>query len=394
MAYAKWLPILLGFLTAIGPLTTDMYLPAFPAIEAGLHTPMGSAQITLAAWFVGLAVGQMTQGVLADRFGRRLPLIIGTIIYVVANTGCALAPSLFWLSAFRFVAAVGGSASMVIPRAIVRDLAEGHAAARMMSRLILVMGAAPILAPSLGSLVLGLAGWQVIFWVLTVYGALSCALVCLLLPDTLPPERRVRLDVAEMASRSVQILRDRGFLMHVLMGGAGMFAMFGFIGGAPGAFIDGYHLGPSLFAAVFGMCAACFIVISQFNPMALARFGTDRVLFVSVRVFFGAAVTLGLLTLLPPLFGVQAPWWLLVPCVMTCMGCQGFNMPNAAVGALARHAAHAGTASALMGMMQFGLAATSGVFVGAMADGTMRPVALVMICGSAGAVLAERFRRR
>lgn len=393
MAYPKWLPILLGFLTAIGPLSTDMYLPAFPAIEVGLGVPMGSAQITLATWFVGLAVGQMTQGVLADRFGRRLPLIIGTVIYVIANTGCALAPNLGWLATFRFVAALGGSASMVIPRAVVRDLTEGHAAARLMSRLILVMGAAPILAPSFGSLILGFAGWQVIFWVFTFYGTASCLLVWFLLPDTLPPNRRVRLNVPDMATRYVQILRDRSFFMHVLMGGSGMFAMFGFIGGAPGAFIDGYHLGTAQFAAIFGLCASCFIIVSQFNPMVLARFGTDRVLKMSVRVFFAAACTLGSLTILLPLTGYHAPWWMLIPCVMTCMGSQGFNMPNAAVGALARHAAHAGTASALMGMMQFGLAATSGVFVGILADGTMRPVALVMIIGSGGALLAERFRR-
>src|SRR6195952_2751645 len=172
MAYPVWLPVLLGFLTAVGPLSTDMYLPAFPAIEASLGGQPGMAQITLATWFAGLAVGQITQGSLSDRYGRRGPLIFGTLVYSLANAGCALAPDIWTLSILRFIAAFGGSASMVIPRAIVRDLADGHAAARLMSRLMLVMGAAPILAPTLGGLVLGFASWHAIFWLTFAYGGL------------------------------------------------------------------------------------------------------------------------------------------------------------------------------------------------------------------------------
>ena len=143
-AYPTWLPLLLGFLGATGPLSTDMYLPAFPAIEAEYHLALGSAQITLAAWFLGLAIGQITQGALADRFGRRLPLTISTALYTLANIGCALAPDIHTLTWMRLISAIAGSASMVIPTAIVRDLASGHAAAKMTSKLILVRGVAPI----------------------------------------------------------------------------------------------------------------------------------------------------------------------------------------------------------------------------------------------------------
>ena len=141
------LPLLLGFLTAIGPASTDMYLPAFPAIEAGLHAPAGAAQYTLAAWFAGLAIGQITLGTLADRFGRRRPLIVASALYTATCAACALSPSILALSGWRVLAAFAASAGMVIPRAMVRDLADGHAAAAMLSRLMLVMGAAPILAP-------------------------------------------------------------------------------------------------------------------------------------------------------------------------------------------------------------------------------------------------------
>ncbi len=389
MKYPSWLPILLGFLTAIGPISTDMYLPAFPAIESSMGLEIGSAQVTLATWFLGLAVGQVTQGSLADRFGRRAPLIFGTAVYALANVGCAVSPDLFTLSAFRFLAAVGGSASMVIPRAIVRDLTEGHAAARLMSRLILVMGAAPILAPSLGGLLLQVASWPMIFWVGAVYGAICCVLVWSFLPDTLAAEKRTRLGIGRTLLRFGEIGRERSFVTHALMGGMGMFGMFAYIGGSPQVLIDGFHLSPSLYAVVFSACAANFILFSQLNPYLLQRYGADRVLRMAVRLFLAAALVLAVVAFL------QVPvWWAIIPPVMMCLGCQGVNMPNAAVGALQRHAAHAGSASALMGTIQFCLAAVSGLLVGALADGSARPLAGLMVIGATGAVVADIYRRR
>ncbi|WP_158928547.1 MFS transporter, partial [Acidisphaera sp. S103] len=146
-AHPTWLPSLLGLFIAVGPAATDMYLPAFPAVEASFGTEPGTAQLTLATWFAGLAVGQITQGTLSDRFGRRIPLMAGFLVFTLATLGCALAPSLTTLAVFRAIAAFGASAGMVIARAVVRDLSEGQAAAIMMSRLVLVMGVAPVLAP-------------------------------------------------------------------------------------------------------------------------------------------------------------------------------------------------------------------------------------------------------
>src|SRR3954464_6684426 len=205
----RWLPLLLGFLTAIGPVSTDMYLPAFPAIEADLGTGWGGAQVTLAAWFVGLAVGQLVQGTLADRLGRRRPLVLGTALYTLASIGCALASDMVTLSAWRCAAAFGGAASAVIPRAMVRDLADGLEAARLMSRLMLVMGAAPILAPTLGGLLLGAGGWRAIFWASAAYGLTSCLLAASLLPETLPPVRRVRRAPAALLGDFPRIARER-----------------------------------------------------------------------------------------------------------------------------------------------------------------------------------------
>ena len=388
MKYPSWLPILLGFLTAIGPLSTDMYLPAFPAIEQALGLQIGSVQLTLATWFLGLAVGQITQGTLSDRFGRRGPLLFGILLYTVSNAGCALAPDLTTLSILRFFSAIGGSASMVIPRAVVRDLSEGIAAARMMSKLILVMGAAPILAPSLGSLVLGLFGWHAIFWICSIYGGVCGVLVWFFLPETLPRDKQVRLGVASTITRYGEIISEKTFLTNALMGGFGSFGMFAFISGSPGILIDTFHISPTLYAVVFSSCAFNFIVFSQVNPRILPRFGADRVLRAAVRTFWCASATLVVIAFL------QLPvWWVLIPPIMLCMGCQGFNQPNSTVGALQRHAAHAGMASALMGTMQFVMGGVAALLVGVLSDGTARGLSLVMLTGATGAVTADIFRR-
>ena len=386
-AYPTWLPILLGVLTAVGPLSTDMYLPAFPAIEASLGGRPGTAQVTLAAWFAGLALGQITQGSLSDRYGRRGPLILGTLVYALANAGCALAPDLLTLSALRFVSAFGGSASMVIPRAIVRDLSDGHAAARLMSRLMLVMGVAPILAPTLGGLVLGVAPWHAIFWLTAIYGGVCCLLVWRLLPDTLAPERRIGLGLASLAGRYAGVLRDRVFLAYAIMGGCGMFGMFAYIGGSSPVLIEHYGFTPLMYGMVFGCSAGMFILSSQVNPGLILRFGPAQVIRAGVSVYLLATCAMLALAVLH----VGGAAGIVVPAVFA-MGSMGLIMPNAAVGALSRHAAQAGSASAMMGTLQFCLAAASGVLVGALTDGTARPLAALMVLGAVGTVAADRLR--
>ena len=387
MPFPSWLPALLGLLAAVGPISTDMYLPAFPAIEAALGGRPGTAQVTLATWFLGLAIGQITQGTLSDRFGRRAPLIAGTALYTLASIGCAVAPDLATLAAMRFLAAVGGSASMVIPRAIVRDLSDGHAAARMMSQLMLVMGVAPILAPTLGGFVLATLGWQAIFWLVALYGAICGVVVWRILPETLAPVRRVRLSVVEQIARYRAIIVERSFLSHAAIGGFALFGLFAYLGGAPGVFIDRFHLTPALFGMLFGGCAAGFIGASQINPHAIRRFGAGRVIRVAVGVYVVATAGMSVVALA----GI-GPWWTIAAPVLVSMMSMGFVLPNATVGALSRHAGHAGSASALMGTMQFCLGAVSGLLVGVLADGSARPMALLMLLGAACALVADAFR--
>lgn len=383
----RWLPLLLGYLTALGPLATDMYLPAFPAIEAALGTGPGTAQVTLAAWFAGLAVGQLVQGTLADRFGRRAPLLAGTALFTLASLGCALAPDMTSLTLFRCLQALGGSASMVIPRAVVRDLADGIAAARLMARLMLVMGAAPILAPSLGGLLLAFGDWRLIFWVLVLYGLSSVLLVRRALPETLPPPRRVALAPGELLARYAAIARERAFLTHALMGGGTMFALFSFIAAGPPVFIGHFGVSPQGFAALFGLGAASFIAGSQATPPLAVRFGPHRVMRAANRA--GLACLALLVAAAATGAGGMAA---IVALIAATMACGGFVMPNASVGALSRHPAHAGSASALMGTLQFALAALAGALAGLLGDGTPLPMALLMLAGVLGAALADRFR--
>jgi DHA1 family bicyclomycin/chloramphenicol resistance-like MFS transporter len=382
------LALVLGILTAVGPLSIDMYLPAFPAIAAEFGGA-GTAETTLAAFFVGLAVGQLTQGPLADRFGRRRPLLAGGAVYVVASVGCALAPGATSFSLFRALAAFGGSAGMVIPRAIVRDVAEGAAAARLMSRLILVMGAAPILAPSLGGLVLQVADWRAIFWVLAAYGVACLALTRFALPETLPPERRVRRNLLGIAGAYAAAASDRTFLAPALASAAGVGAMFAYIAGSPVAFMGVHGLSPATYAVIFGANAACYVGAAQLNAWLLKRHPPSVLLAI-------AATLLGLASLVlafTAFTGAGGVAGLVVP-LATATGALGVVVPNASALALARQAARAGTASALMGMLAFALGGVAAAGVSLLADGTARPMAVLILLGGIGAVLAERWRRR
>jgi DHA1 family bicyclomycin/chloramphenicol resistance-like MFS transporter len=389
VTHPTWLPTLLGLFIAVGPAATDMYLPAFPAVEATFGTAPGTAQLTLATWFAGLAVGQITQGTLSDRFGRRLPLMAGFFVFTVCTIGSALAPSLTALAIFRAVAAFGASAGMVISRAVVRDLSEGQAAAIMMSRLMLVMGVAPVLAPTIGGAILAFAHWRVIFWLLTLYGAACVITAWKVLPETLAPERRIRLSLAGQASRYLMILREKTFLTHAIMGGCSTFAMFAYLSGCSPVFEDGFGLNPSEFALIFGLCAVSLVVCSQLNARLLPHFGLSHMLTMIARISFCGTVVLLVLAF----SGVHVLWAIVAPLVLV-IGCQGFNNANATAGALSRHAGHAGSASALMGTFQFGLGASSGLLVGLLTDGTPRGMAAMMFCGMLGAVITDRFRPR
>src|SRR3954471_10991449 len=272
------LVVVLGLVNAIGPLSVDMYLPAFPEIARDLATSAAEVQLTLTACVAGLAVGQLVIGPLSDRLGRRAPLIAAMSTYAVASLLCALAPSVVVLMALRFVQGLAGAGGVVIARAVVRDLHSGAAAVRLFSSLMLVTGLAPILAPLAGGAILGIASWRGIFVTLTVLSGLIALIVALGLRETLPPERRSDHGLGTTLAIMRDLLRDRWFVGHGLAGGLGFGALFAYISGSSFVLQGVYGVSPQLYSVLFAMNGLGLIAGSQVNARLVGRFGPGRLL--------------------------------------------------------------------------------------------------------------------
>jgi DHA1 family bicyclomycin/chloramphenicol resistance-like MFS transporter len=382
---SKFLPFLLGAIIAVGPMATDMYLPAFPAIARALHDT-AAPQYSLASYFVGLAIGQMTQGALSDRLGRRIPLLGGLALYTAASLGCAVAWNTETLVLFRFLMALGASAGVVIPRAMVRDLADGPAAAKMFSQLMLVMGVAPILAPMIGSLFCTWSNWRMIFVASAGFGVVDFCIAFFLLPDTLAPARRSVVGLIAVLVRYTVIARERGFISHAALSMFTSAALFAYLSASPQVFIGRYGWSPLQFALLFGGNSMAYIAYSQLNPALVNRFGVPGILSAAVGV------------LLVSCAGLAAVAWVgdgpagLVVMLLACEAGFGLITPNAMVGAMSRHQAHAGSAAALIGTMQYSGGAVTGLAMGTLVDGTARPMACAMFLCALAALLAALAR--
>ncbi|NHN84031.1 Bcr/CflA family efflux MFS transporter [Acetobacter musti] len=387
-----YLIALLGLITAIGPISTDMYLPAFPQLDRDLGGGPGSAQFTLATWFAGLAVGQFSCGPLSDRFGRRVPLLFGMGIYTLASVGCAVTGDYRAFCLFRFLAALGGSAGSVVPRALIRDVATGREGARIMTQLTLIFGVAPILAPSLGGLVLAVGSWRWIFWIAALYGVLAITAIWFLLPDTLPLAKRLHLPPAAILARYMAILREPHFVLNALIASAGTFVTFAYLGGSPVVFEHLIGFTPQQYALFFGANAAVFIASNQISGRLVHRVRLETLMQSGI---FGTALTAGLFLLLTAT-GVATPAHpaLIGALIMGVNAALGFVGANATVLAFHHHGAHAGSASAMLGTMQFTIGAVSGILMGFMPTDSVVPMAGVMAVGPAMMLIANMLRRR
>lgn len=358
-ALPGWL-ILMGALTAIGPFAIDMYLPAFPTIAANLGVPRGDVERTLAAYLIGLALAQVFYGPMADRFGRKPPLLVGLTLFMIASLGCALAGSVEALTGWRVVQAMGGAAGIVIPRAVIRDHYETHEAARAMSLLMLIMGLAPILAPLAGGQLLGIASWRSLFWVMLAGGAMLMTAVVLIMKESLTPERVVPLRWQTIVQNYRALFAHRGFMAHSLAGGFGQAGMFAYIIGSPRVFIELYGVDPKYYGLLFGTNALSLIICSQISARLL-RTHTPRQL---QRRALTALACASLAAVALTLVG-----WMTLPLLMAClicyMGSQGFVNPNSAALALSDQGKRLGAASALLGTLQLSCGALAGFAVSA-----------------------------
>lgn len=380
--------LILGGLSAFGPLSIDMYLPAFPAMAEDLGVSSEQIQLSLSVYFIGLASGQLVYGPLADRFGRRKPLLFGIGLFCVASLACALAPTLEWLLAARFAQTLGGCAGMVVNRAVVRDLCEPIDAAKAFSQLMLIMGVAPILAPLAGTALLGLAGWASIFWFLTVFAGLFALAVYFFLPETLPPHMAPP-PLRSAFGRYIGLLREPLFMFHALTGGVAMAGMFAYISGSPYVFLELYKVPVEQYAWLFGSIAACFILSAQLNSRLLRRWSQLALIRGTTFIYMLATVTL----LLAAWLQVESLWLFLPPLVLS-VAIISQVLPNASACALAGHGHQAGIASALMGTMQFAIAGVTSAAVGMLHDNTAVPMAGVMaVCGVLTVVMAALARQ-
>ncbi|WP_432171455.1 multidrug effflux MFS transporter [Streptomyces sp. 1222.5] len=372
--------LVLGGLTATPPLAMDMYLPSLPEVTRSLHAPAATVQLTLTACLAGMALGQLVVGPMSDRWGRRRPLLAGLAVYVLATALCALAPNVETLVAFRLAQGLAGAAGIVIARAVVRDLHDGAAMARFFSTLMLISGAAPIVAPLIGGQILRVTDWRGVFVVLTVVGVLLAVLVRLRLPETLPPGERHSGGVGEALRAMRTLLADLPFTGYMLAGGFAFAALFAYISASPFVIQEIYGASPQTFSLLFGLNSVGLVIAGQINGKVLVgRVSLDKVLAVGLTVIVLAATALLLMS--AGVFGRAG----LVPvatALFVLMSAMGITLPNAQSLALLRTRHAAGSASALLGTSSFLVGAVASPLVGVAGEHTAVPMAVVQLSGA------------
>jgi DHA1 family bicyclomycin/chloramphenicol resistance-like MFS transporter len=362
----------LGGLMAFAPMAIDMYLPALPAIGREFAADEHQVQITLGAYFLGFGIGQLFWGPIGDRYGRRVPTAIGIAVFALACVAASLAPDIETLIGARFVQALASSAAPVLARAMVRDVFDRERSAVMFSMMMLVMGAAPMLAPSLGGVVDLWFGWRAIFLAL---GALALVVLWfqLRLPETHPTDKRRSAHWRSVAASYTEIAHDRRFLAYVFSGAFVFAAMFAYIGGTPFVYIGIFGVQPELYGVLFGLNVVGMMLATSINARHVARIGVDRML----RGAFAATAVLGVAVFAVGAGGLGGLWGLVVA-IFLFLATLGFIGANSTAAALAPFPHIAGAASALAGAIQFGIGAITSSLPGIFADGTPAPMCATM----------------
>ena len=343
---------LLGSLSVVSPFAIDMYLPAFPELAREFDVPTTTIALTLSSYFIGLALGQVVYGPLLDRFGRKKPLVFGLSLFVVASFGCTVAPNVNTLVALRFIQGLGGCVAQVASLAMVRDFFPVKDCAKVLSLLMLFIAASPLLAPTVGSLVITAFGWKAAFYALAGVVATILALVYFLLPEGHTPDADISLKPGPVLAEYVVIIRNPRFATYALAGAFSFAGLFTYVAGSPIIFMDGFHVSPQKYSLIFAGLASGFIGCSQINVLLLRWFESELLFFcfvivqvITAAIFFGGAVA--------GWFGLGATLVLL----FIFLGCIGLTNPNASALALAPFTKNAGSASALLGFFQLGVGA-------------------------------------
>ncbi len=365
----------MGLLTAIGPLSIDMYLPAFPAIAKSLHTTVSEVTLSLSSFFIGISAGQLLYGPLLERFGRKRPLYAGLCFYFLASVGCALAQSVHLLILFRLFQAVGGCVGMVAARAMVRDLFDVKENAKIFSLLMLVVSVSPIIAPTLGGYITAAFGWRWVFAMLILVVLLILAGTYFYLPESKKPDPDFSLKPVPIIRNFASVLKNPHFITYALTGAISYAGLYAYISGSPYVFMKIFKVSEVQFGWIFALIAAGLISASQVNNFALKRYNSEQV--IRIASCCQGIIGLGFI------FLILSGWnnlFLTVVMIFIFLVCQGFIFPNATALALAPLGHNAGNASALIGAIQMAIGASASAIVGVLQNHSSLPMAGVMTC--------------
>lgn len=372
----KYITILvLGMITAIGPFSIDMYLPAFADIAADLNTTVAHVSLSLSSFFIGISLGQIVYGPLLDRFGRKKPLFAGLIIYLIASVQCALVQTADMLIALRLLQALGGCAGMVASRAMVRDLFSVEDNAKVFSMLMLVVGVSPIIAPTLGGFVTAEFGWHYIFVILTLMALIIILAVHFGLPDSQNANPNFSLKPKAIISNYWQVLQEPQFFTFAFTGAVAAAGLYAYIAGSPSVFLEIFKTTEKQYGLIFALIAAGLILATQLNRLVLQKYKSEQIIPVALAVQSLAGLSL---------FAGSLAGWLglagTILLLLVYLSCQGFTFPNSSALSMAPFAKNAGSASALMGGVQMGLGALTAALVSILSNGTALPMTGVMAC--------------
>lgn len=381
--------LILGALTTLGPFSIDMYLPGFPAIAGDLGVPVARVALSLSSFFVGISAGQFLYGPLLDRFGRKRPLYIGLTVYILASLGCTMVHSLGQLTLLRFLQAIGSCAAAVGSLAMVRDLFPVKDTAKGLSLLLLVVGASPMIAPTVGGYVTMAFGWQGVFFILAGLALLMLGTVGLYLQESFVPDTTLSLKPLPIIRNFWSVMSVRMFWTYALSGTAAFAALFAYVSGAPVVFMEYFHVGPRVFGWIFAALSVGFIGSGQLNRVLLRRRSSAQL----VRSAMTLQLTASMVFLAGQLLGFLGLWQTLA-LLFTILCSTGITFPNASALALSPFSRQAGTAAALLGGLQTGLGALVSALMSLGKTSPMRTLALVMVLAAAAGLLLLLAGRR
>jgi MFS transporter, DHA1 family, multidrug resistance protein len=382
--------VILGLVAAVGPFAIDMYLPAMPEIGRDLGVSAQAVQWTIVGYFITFGLAQLAYGPWADQAGRKPPLYTGLALFIAGTVTCALAPTIGWLIAGRMVQGIGGAANMVVLRAVIRDLATGPQATRMMSTIMIVIAVSPLLAPLSGAGLLAFGDWRLIFWALLVAAVLNFFLIHFAVPETLTDANRQKFDLATTMAGTKVLLADRGFMVMTFLAGFAFASFFVFIAAAPFVYREAFGLSPTQFSFAFAINAIGFFAASQFASPLSQRLGTMRMI-VGATLGFALATFAG--------FGLALAGMASLPVAMATLFVGniflGVILPTAQVQALEEHGDNAGLASSLGGTMQMVAAGVLVAAAGPFLDGTITPMlGAIALCGLIALMLSRLIPRQ